>query len=173
MVEHLIEDGHRRIAAIVGKTSITTGRERYEGYISALHRHNIPHEKELIFFGLPKEEFGYLSAKRLLELSRPPSAILAGNNLLTVGCLRAINEKCLRIPGDISIAAFDDLDWSTLLNPALTVIRQPTYHLGRCACDLILKRIADPHRELQEIILETELHIRQSCADHPAEKKVC
>jgi DNA-binding LacI/PurR family transcriptional regulator len=152
---------------------MTTGRERFEGYVEALHQNKIPVEKELICQGLPKVDTGYLAAQKLLELSKPPTAIFAGNNLLTLGCLRAINEVGLKIPQEVSLVAFDDFEWSSLLKPALTVAAQPTYEIGRCACSLILERIANPNRPVQEIIFDTEIRIRQSCALHPNNSKVC
>jgi DNA-binding LacI/PurR family transcriptional regulator len=99
-------------------------------------------------------------------LSDRPTALFTGNNLLTVGALRAIYERGLRIPDDIALGAFDELDWMSLVEPPLTVVAQPTYELGRTAADLLLKRIEDGTRPPQEVVLEPTILIRQSCAHH-------
>jgi DNA-binding LacI/PurR family transcriptional regulator len=166
LVSHLISDGHRRIGAVVGPSVTTTGRERREGYLQALKEHDLPVVSRLVRAGPPKAEFGYRSAGELLGLIEPPSAIFTGNNLLTSGALRAIRERRLRIPSDIGLAAFDELDWMSLVQPGLTVVAQPTYELGRVAAELLLERIEDRARPVREFVLEPILVIRQSCARH-------
>ncbi len=96
----------------------------------------------------------------------PPTAIFTGNNLLTVGALRAIQARRLRIPDDIALAAFDELDWMSLIKPSLTVATQPTYELGQVAADLLLKRIEGSTRPPQKIVFKPVLTVRQSCARH-------
>mgnify|MGYP005851348829 CR=1 FL=1 len=162
LVSLLIENGHHRIGAIVGRTEITTGRERYQGYKSALMRHNIPVLPELVRFGLPKEEMGFTCTNELLNLPDPPSAIFTGNNLLTIGALRAIKDRGLRIPQDIALVAFDDMEWSTLISPPLTVAAQPTYAMGLKATELILKRISDPTKPTESILFEPQIRVRES-----------
>ena len=166
IVSHLIADGHRRIGAVVGPSVTTTGRERLEGYVRALKEHGLRVEPQLVRTGLPKSEFGYRSAGELLALSEPPSAIFTGNNLLTSGALRAVRERGLRIPSDIGLAAFDELDWMSLVQPGLTVVAQPTYELGQTAAELLLGRIEDRTLRARESVLEPTLVIRQSCARH-------
>lgn len=168
LVNHLIEDGHTRIGAILGSDTITTGRERRLGYMAALADHNIPPEKELILTGQPKKEYGYSFTNQLLGSKNPPTAIFAGNNLLAMGALTAIQEKGLVIPDQIALVAFDDLDWTSLVRPAITVVKQPTYRLGAAATDLLLKRINDYDRPITEVVLKPPLCIRQSCAHHQA-----
>jgi DNA-binding LacI/PurR family transcriptional regulator len=165
-VSHLISDGHRRIGVVVGPSVTTTGRERLEGYVRALKEHGLRVEPQLVRMGLPKAEFGYRSTGELLALSEPPSAIFTGNNLLTSGALRAIRERGLRIPSDIGLAAFDELDWMSLVQPGLTVVAQPTYELGQTAAELLMERIEDRTLPARESVLEPTLVIRQSCARH-------
>jgi DNA-binding LacI/PurR family transcriptional regulator len=162
LVNLFIQKGHKRIGAIVGRTEITTGRERYLGYESALLQNNIPILPELIKFGSPKEDVGYQFTNELLDLKEPPTAIFIGNNLLTMGALRAIDERELSITQDISIAAFDDTVWSKLIKPPLTVVTQPTYEMGIKAAELILARIQDPSKPTEFIQFEPQLIIRSS-----------
>ncbi len=166
LICHLIADGHRRIGAVLGTPVATTGHERYEGYVQALQAHQIAVEPELIRTGIPNMETGYRLVHALLDLAVPPTAIFTGNNLLTLGALKAIHERNLHIPDDVALVAFDEMDWMFVMKPALTVVAQPVYEMGRTAAELLLARIADKQRPVQEIILQPTIHIRQSCARH-------
>jgi len=166
IVSHLIADGHRRIGAVVGTPIATTGHERRDGYLRALQLHGIPPEAALLRSGLPTIATGYRLVNELLDLPNPPTALFAGNNLLTIGALKAIHEHNLRIPEQIALAAFDEMEWMFVVKPALTVVAQPVYAMGKCAAELLLARIADPNRPIEEIVLQPTIHIRQSCADH-------
>ena len=86
--------------------------------------------------------------------------------MLTLGALRAIRDAGLRIPDDIALAAFDDLDWMSLMQPQLTVVSQPTYELGRTAAEWLFVRIHDRARPCRQIVLQPEIIVRQSCARH-------
>ena len=167
LISHLISDGHRRIGAVVGNPTATTGRERRDGYEKALAANGIAVTPDLIRSGLPREEIGYTLTAQLLDLSEPPSAIFAANNLLSIGAFRAIQDRGLRIPQDIGLVAFDEIEWMSLVKPGLTVVAQPTYTVGRTAADLLMKRVIDAQRPPQEIVLPASLRIRQSCAAHP------
>jgi LacI family transcriptional regulator len=93
LVTHLISDGHRRIAIVAGPSTITTSRERLEGYHQALVDYGLAVESRFICQGPPKEEFGYDAVRHMLEMVQPPAALFLVNNLLTLGALRAIHEK--------------------------------------------------------------------------------
>jgi DNA-binding LacI/PurR family transcriptional regulator len=166
LVSHLIADGHPRIGGIFATSTTTTGRERQEGYFQALQAHGLPVDPCLVRMGLPKEETGYFLAGELLDLPDPPTALFTANNLLTTGAIRAINERGLRIPGQIALGAFDEMSWMSLIKPSLTVVAQPTYELGQTAANLLLQRIKDKSRPRQEVVLRSELFVRQSCARH-------
>jgi DNA-binding LacI/PurR family transcriptional regulator len=162
LTEHLIQMGHTRIGVITGLTSMTTGRERYEGYCEALSAYQIPYEPELVKFGQPTVETGHQHTQALLSLDNPPSALFTGNNMFTVGALHAIREAGLQIPDDISIVAFDDPEWTTLIDPMLTVVAQPTYELGQKAAQLILQRIANTTHPCETIVLPPRMMYRNS-----------
>lgn len=167
LVSHLIADGHTRIGAVLGVTSATTGRERYEGYVRALATHHIPLDPNLVLTGMPRESVGARLTEALLKLPEPPTALFTGNNLLTVGALRTIQRLGLRIPGDIALAGFDEIDWMALMQPGLTLLAQPTYEIGKIAADLLLQRIEHPSRPPQKVTAQGLLIVRQSCAHHP------
>ncbi len=162
ITSHLIEHGYRRIGGLFGMGS-TTGQERREGFIQALKDHNIKPAVELIKYTNPREEDGFTTTMKLFEMVDKPDAILTSNSLLASGVLLAIRASNLQIPGDIAFASFDDTTCAQLLEPAITVIEQPTYEIGRTATELLIKRIQDPTRSNREVILKTKLIIRQSC----------
>jgi DNA-binding LacI/PurR family transcriptional regulator len=166
LTEHLIVNGHTRIGAILGAPHITTGRERLEGYKQALNANDLLFDWTLVRMGMPKIEVGKRFTRELLNMPIPPTAIFTGNNLLTIGALGEINECRMRIPHDIALAGFDDPDWARLVNPRLTAVAQPTYELGRQAANLILKRISNPDRPPELIILEPTIMYRESSAFH-------
>jgi DNA-binding LacI/PurR family transcriptional regulator len=168
LVSHLIGDGHRTIGAVLGDPTVTTGRERFDGYRIALEEHGIAYRPELVRTGIPREPTGYGLTSELLALPERPSALFTGNNLLTLGALRAIRTSGLRIPEDVALAGFDEVDWMSLIDPGLTVAAQATYELGRTAAELLLRRIAEPQRPVERILRPAEIKIRQSCARHPA-----
>lgn len=162
ITSHLIEHGYRRIGGVFGGDSIT-GSQRHEGFLRALKDHNIKPASDLIKFANPREEDGFNTAMKLLEIKNRPDALLTSNSLLAAGVLLAIRENKLKIPSDIAFASFDDTTCAQLLEPALTVIEQPTYEIGRTAADLLIKRIQDPSRSNREVVLKTKLIVRHSC----------
>lgn len=167
-VTHLFALGHRRVGYVGGPLSVTTGRERQQGYERAhrLARRRIG--QGLMRQGDFKFASGFSRTLELLDLARPPSAILVANNLMTLGALTAIHERGLAIPRDIAVVGFDDLPWAPALDPPLTTVAQPTYAEGEAAAELLLQRIAGPKsRATQTLRLETTLIVRRSCGARP------
>jgi LacI family transcriptional regulator, fructose operon transcriptional repressor len=160
---HLIEQGYQQIGIILGAVG-TTGEERRRGYEDALRDHGIVARTELIKDAQPKIESGRTATLELLELAHPPDAIFASNNLLTAGALQAIRERDLRIPHDIALVGFDEMVWAALVEPALTVMAQPTDDIGRTATELLLQRLANPNRPPRKVILQGQLRVRGSSA---------
>jgi LacI family transcriptional regulator, fructose operon transcriptional repressor len=162
IISHLIGHGLKRIGAIFGSNS-TTGEERYEGYVKALEDHGLKPSAELSFFVEAREPEGYRAAQELLKSPVRPDAVFAGNGLLSSGALRALRESALKIPEEIAFAAFDETPWSTLVDPSITVIEQPTYDIGRTAVELLVKRIKDPSYSTRKVTLNGKLIVRHSC----------
>jgi LacI family transcriptional regulator, fructose operon transcriptional repressor len=156
LTQHLIDNGHRRIGGIFGFNSTTTGRERFEGYVTALSENGIKLEEALVFGVSPKESEGFEYTSKMLK-TNPPTALIAGTNLLAEGAIRAIRTAGLKIPDDITLAVFDNPSWVSLISFPLTVVSQPTYMLGTTAAELVLKRINEPDRPTQEVVLKTRL----------------
>jgi DNA-binding LacI/PurR family transcriptional regulator len=122
--------------------------------------------------GSTVEEVGYRLTGELLDLAGPPTALFTGSNLLTMGAVRAVYERNLRIPEEVALAGFDEVDWTPATGSGLTVVAQPTYELGRTAAELLLRRIEDGTRPFQEVTLKPTVRIRGSCARHAPEGQV-
>ncbi|HOP95009.1 MAG TPA: LacI family DNA-binding transcriptional regulator [Dictyoglomaceae bacterium] len=163
-VRYLLSLGHRRIGIITGPLDTTTGSERLEGYFKALSDLNIKKDDSLIYEGDFKEESGYRGVKELLSLPNPPTAIFATNNLMSLGALKGIFELNLKIPKDISLISFDDMEWFPYFSPPLTAIYQPAYELGEAAVKLLFERFRKGRKRRKEVILPTKLIVRDSCS---------
>jgi DNA-binding LacI/PurR family transcriptional regulator len=162
LTRHLLDHGRRRIAALFGSGS-TTGMERRQGYLAAVKEQNLEPSSELTVYVPAREQDGYQAAGRLLALPTPPDAIMTSNGLLAAGAFRALREKRVSIPGQLAFASFDETPWTTLVEPPITIIEQPTYEIGHTAVELLLKRIQDPGCSCKEVILKSRLKVRQSC----------
>jgi LacI family transcriptional regulator len=166
LVEHLIEIGHRRIAMAIGIRGLSTTEERVRGYQGALAAAGIEFDPALVADGGSQRDQARAALHALLDSPAPPTAVVSGNNFMTIGLLRAIAERGLRVPGDIALVAFDDFEWADLFAPRLTVIRQPTARLGTRAVELLLSRLAEPDRPPRSERLEATFVHRDSCGCH-------
>ncbi|HEY0071275.1 MAG TPA: LacI family DNA-binding transcriptional regulator [Chloroflexia bacterium] len=162
-VTHLIANGYRRIGVIAGPTGITTGRERLEGYRQALQDAGIPHEPLLERSGTFKVESGQELADELLDLTPAIDALFVGNNLMTLGALKAIQARNLRVPEDLALVGYDDIQWAELGSVSLTTVVQPVYELGSAAALRLFQRLQNPAiQSRQEITLTPSLRVRGS-----------
>ena len=165
---YLIGLGHRRIGIINGPISTTTGAGRLKGYRKALEEAKIPVDKDLLEVVTFKGESGITAAKKLLSLKNSPTAIFATNNVLGEATLFVIRELGLKVRDDISLVIFDDVPWTSLTNPRITVVSQPTHSLGYLGLEMLdrqLKRVNEEKKNVhQKTILMPELIIRESCA---------
>jgi len=165
-VKHLIEQGYRKIGIVNGYLDRTTGVERLRGYLQAIEEAGIAKDDSLIKIGDFKKESGEELTKELLEQPNRPEAIFTTNIDMSIGALIAIKEMGLTIPKDIAIVCFDDSDWALILEPPITVIRQPVYQLGSTAAELLIKNIENKEDNSEHkptiVTLNTELIIRNS-----------
>jgi len=106
---------------------------------------------------------GYNRAMELLNLSNPPTAIFASNDVMAFGAMDAVREKGMRIPEDISIIGFDDIPQSSIIHPALTTVRQPLRNMGSVATQMLLDLLKNPLTPSRRIELPTGLVVRDSC----------
>lgn len=163
-VQHLLSLGHRDVCIVASQVSLP-GIERLAGYRRMLEMHNMPVREELILEGAHKEEPAYLAARQLLQRASPPTAFFVTNYLMVIGVLRAISERGLRIPADVSLVGFDDTPWAPYMSPPLTVVAQPTRELGRTAARMLIERMRHGNNApARETVLEAHLIARESTA---------
>lgn len=158
--EHLLELGHTRIGYISSEEGGRTNLDRLEGYKMALRRYGIAFDQSLVSAGDGKVEGGKEGMKRLLALPCPPTAVFCYNDMTAIGAAAALREAGLRVPEDMSLVGFDDIDLAPYLNPPLTTVRQPRYELGRSAMEMLLALLAG--EAVTNVLLQGELIVRES-----------
>lgn len=163
VTEHLIKLGHTRIAHLTGQPSSMLYRDRLNGYITALAKHDIPIDLELVQYGTASIQSGYDQVQLLLDSKKPFSAIFAGGDIMAMGAIRALKDNGLRVPEDCAIIGFDDLEISAFWDPPLTTVRQPRQLIGETAFNKLLSLMnMEPLTDTQTI-LDYEIVIRESC----------
>jgi LacI family transcriptional regulator len=163
LTRYLIELGHTRIGFITGLMGLRNAVDRLEGYRAALLDSGIPYIPELVQEGDYWKDGGYQAASKLLNLAKRPTAIFASNDLSAFGAMEAARTHGLHIPNDISIVGFDDIPQASLVYPQLTTVRQPLDQMGRVGARLLIDQIEDPERPLRQVVLSTQLIVRDSC----------
>lgn len=166
--EHLLGLGHRRIGVIAGPADSVPGRERTEGYRSALEQAGIGYVPELVGGGRYDFETGRAEGRRLLAMTDPPTAVFATSDTLALGALRAAHEAGVRVPEELSVIGFDDTQLAQWSSPQLTVIQQPLAPMGQVAVERALALAADPRRFSHPFQLETHLVVRESTGPCPS-----
>jgi LacI family transcriptional regulator len=164
LVDYVTGLGHRRIGYVGGHPGFQTTLERIAGYRDSLEQRGVSPDERYLVTGSASTESATVAAHALLSLPEPPSAIVAGNNMATIGTMRAIRARGLRVPDDVSVAGFDDFEWADCFEPRLTLIAQPCGDIGERAAALLMERIANPEGTRQTIRLEAKMILRDSCA---------
>jgi LacI family transcriptional regulator len=167
MMAHLLALGHRHIGFVFGVAGPPLGQERLLAYRQSLQDAGVMDDASLVEHCGVTLEDGYRAAHRLLDRAPRPTAILVINDLLAIGVLRAINERGLRIPDEISVAGFDDIAMTRYLSPPLTTVRVHAEEVGRTAMRLCFERMRDPERPLQSVCVPAELVRRGSTGPVP------
>ncbi|MFA9557740.1 LacI family DNA-binding transcriptional regulator [Evansella sp. AB-rgal1] len=165
LIDHLINQGHKRIALINGPSYISTARERRNAYMEALKYSGIPMEEHLMFETDYIQKDGLELVDYLVSLpkGKRPTAVFAANNFIAVRVIKALRKKGIRVPEDIACVCFDDFDQDIDLDPFLTVAAQPAYDFGFMGVQMLVDKIegnmADKKRK---IILPPEIIVRKS-----------
>ena len=164
-VAHLASLGHRRIAYAAGPQTISTGANRYAAYLAAMAAHGLEIDPAIVRFS---DSFGEGAGSRALaELLEEPggfTAVLAGNDLMALGCYAALAQRGLRAPHDLSVVGYNDMHFADSFNPPLTTVRIPHHEMGRRAGELLLARIAGREEAESHVVLPAELIVRSSTA---------
>ncbi len=163
---HLYGLGHKKIACIAGTPQFTPNAERIQGYEKALVEAKIPINPDLIIRSNFQFEGGYKAAQQLLSQENRPTAIFACNDLMAIGAMRAAIDLGYRIPEDLSIIGYDDVQMTKYTNPQLTTISQPMFEMGNRAAEMLIERIHELEIPKRKKILEPNLVVRGSTAKY-------
>jgi DNA-binding LacI/PurR family transcriptional regulator len=166
-VEHLAGLGHERIAFISGPLDLRSAMTRRSAFLQWLKRYGLLRDEKLIETGNHKIDGGELAMQRLLALPHRPTAVLASNDLTAIGALRAIYSAKLRVPEEISVVGFDDIDFSQFTQPPLTTIRLSRAKLAEYAFSALAAVISSSSKKGREYDMETHLKVRGSTGHNP------
>ncbi|WP_286875070.1 LacI family DNA-binding transcriptional regulator [Marinimicrobium sp. UBA4509] len=162
MTCELIALGHERIGFVAGNPDHRAVSHRFEGYRAALVENDIPLDEALVVQGFNSFESGEEAADVLLALEQAPTAIFAANDDMAAGVMMVAHQKGLRIPGDLSVAGFDDTPVAHQIWPSLTTVRQPIQAMAQKATDLLLKQLKGKDVQLPASMLSSSLIRRDS-----------
>jgi LacI family transcriptional regulator len=167
-MRHLLDLGHRRIAQITGPRGWLATEDRRRGYRAALAAAGILPDPALEVEAVPEIAPGRDAAEQLLDLPQRPTAIFAFNDNIAIGAIQAAKARGLRVPEDLSIVGFDDVEYATIVTPALTTVRQPLAEMGRTGVSLLTRLLEGQRFETLHVELATRLVVRDSTAPAPA-----
>src|SRR5215472_11935574 len=170
-LRHLKDLRHERIAFMRGNPVSSDSKERWEAICRVAAQMDLRIDPDLIVqidADDPTPRLGYPFAKQLLARQKPFTALFAYNDISAIGSIRAFQEHGLRVPEDVSVVGFDDIQSAAYINPPLTTVRQPLKEMGETAARILLDRIEGRLDDIPEIAIEPELIVRCStaCANH-------
>jgi LacI family transcriptional regulator len=154
--------GHTRIACIAGPSDLTLGADRVDGYRHALEEAGLAYDERLVQAGDYQPASGFRVTSEFLARRSPPTAIFACNDLMAIGALRAADEVGCRVPADLSVIGFDDIELARFTNPPLTTIAQDKAEIGLQAVRRLAERISAKNGVFHRSILPTSLVLRAS-----------
>jgi LacI family transcriptional regulator len=168
-LKHLSQLGHRNIAFIKGQEFSSDTQVRWANIEKTARRLGLPISRALtsqLEGDSPSPDLGYEATRKLLASHKPFTALFAFNDISAIGAIRALREARLRVPEDVSVIGFDDIEGAAYQNPALTTVRQPLREMGRTAAETLLRRIrrSSPDSHGGELMVEPRLIIRETTA---------
>ncbi|HAO45275.1 MAG TPA: LacI family DNA-binding transcriptional regulator [Ferruginibacter sp.] len=175
--QHLIDSGYTKIAHVTSAQHLSITKERLEGYKAALADNGLSLNESYIRYcnhgGMIYAELEE-AVKSLVQLKEKPDAIFSAGDRLTISCMNALKSIGLTVPDDMALVGFSNSPLVELLNPPLSVVKQPAFEMGQVATELLIKLIESkrPITEFEKVTLQTEIFKRDSSAGKTAEKKV-
>jgi LacI family transcriptional regulator len=167
LTRYLVSLGHNQIAVMSGAVGVSTADDRVTGYRNAMEEVGAGIDACYIFRGDFTPDSGYAMTKQAINLPLRPTALIAANNFITIGAMKALQEAGMDVPDDIALVGFDDLPPTMVTFPFFTVVSQPAYEMGTRAMKILLDQLVGKEMEMaQEVILPTQLIIRRS-SGHP------
>ena len=165
-VEALIRAGHRKIGIIAGPATSRPGKDRLKGYLEALRLYGIPVNEAYVQHGDFRWESGYHLAQRLMEQEDRPTAIFVSNNLMSIGCVKALTERQMHVPDDVSLLVFDDSVALHAIGQNISVINRSATQMGVEAAKILIEKIQDKAKSVKripkKIVLLPKLELRGS-----------
>ena len=162
VTDHLIALGHRHLAFISAPNGLMFCRARRAGMEAALERHGLALRQEYLVGSDLTQQGGFRAMNQLLDLTPPPTAVIACNDLSALGAISAAQKRGLIVGRDIAITGFDDIPLAEHSHPSLTTVRQPIYDIGRQTCDMLIRLIRGEEVAERHVLLQPELIIRES-----------
>jgi LacI family transcriptional regulator len=166
-LKHLVDLGHEKIAFMKGSTVSVDSDERWNAICEVAEDLGICIQPELIVQlegDDPTPNLGYPFAKQLLARKQPFTALFAYNDISAIGSICAFHEASLRVPDDVSVVGFDDIQSAAYINPPLTTVKQPLQKMGEIAARTLVDRIEGRVKYVPEIMIEPEFVVRKSTA---------
>jgi DNA-binding LacI/PurR family transcriptional regulator len=166
LVDHLVEHGHERIGYVGSPALLTSGVERLEGFRSAAAHHGLNGIDDLVSLGDEawSAESGGRATRALLELDRPPTAIVAASDTFALGAMQAARSTGRRVPDDLAVVSYDDPFFGDLIDPPVTALARNEHQIGRLSASLLLEAIESRGpRAVTEVRVAEELVVRRSC----------
>jgi DNA-binding LacI/PurR family transcriptional regulator len=164
-LRHLYQLGHRQIAFMRGQTFSSDSEDRWKSFTTVARDLGLQVQPELVVqleVNVSSPELGYPVVQRLLSTKRPFTALVSFNDIAAIGAMRAFRDYSLRVPEDVSIVGFDDIQGAAYHNPSLTTIRQPLHNMGTTSAQVLLERLRGKKDYPEEIAIVPELIIRES-----------
>ncbi|MBN1303964.1 MAG: LacI family DNA-binding transcriptional regulator [Anaerolineales bacterium] len=162
-VSHLVALGHERIAYINGPENWHNCRARMKGYRDTLKENKLPFRTDWLQRGNWEIESGYAAAQKMLQLPKHPTGIFAGNDLMALGAIYAIQDSGLQVPNDIAVVGYDNRDFTNIFRPGITTVNMPVGEMGKVAAEIILRQIETGQKDEEEVKIQGNLIIRETC----------
>ena len=162
VTQHLIALGHQRLAFVSPPQNLMFCHYRQAGLEAALERNGLSLRPEYHIVGDLTQRGGFSAMNELLDLSTPPTAVIACNDLMALGAISAAQKRGLVVGRDVAVTGFDDIPLAEHSHPALTTVRQPVYDIGRQICGMLIRLIGDGELANGHVLLQPELVIRES-----------
>jgi DNA-binding LacI/PurR family transcriptional regulator len=175
-LDHLVGLGHREIAIIKGQSFSSDTEPRWQAIRHAATKAHLRLDPKLVVQlegDTPSHEPGYFAAQRLLASAVPFTALFAFNDVSAIGAIRALREAGLRVPQDVSVVGFDDVQSAAFQNPGLTTVRQPLRTMGMLAAEALVRQIAahPEHPPSKQLVVDPELVVRESTCPPPVKSR--
>ena len=166
--EYLISTGRRKIALMNSSLQNKYARHREKGYRQALEKAGlVPNENWIVHLSSVTYNLAMSHALHILRQPDRPDAFFAAADVFAVGIMKAVRKAGLRIPQDVAVIGFDNIELSNMTDPPLSTVEQPSYQIGYQACELLVEKMENPNAKSRQIILDTELIIRGSTSFNP------